>query len=136
MSGHQNQRPSNAAVAGTTVTTLPVPPRVRMMAAMTTPLSSARIEAAVDGDIKLPKDPPRENTTLPTITIEAIRLRVNTTMIMKIRQSEAIPAISMSYGEPSARSLNVAAVPPSAIWASSSGMPLTASIGSARPARG
>ena len=59
-----------------------------------------------------PNDAPSDNTTVPTITTAAIRLLVNSTMIMKIRHSEAIPAINMSYFEPSARSLNVAAVPP------------------------
>ena len=75
-----------------------------------------------------PNDAPSDNTTVPTITTAAIRLLVNSTMIMKIRHSEAIPAINMSYFTPSARSLNVAAVPPREMRASSSSVPLTASI--------
>ena len=65
---------------------------------------------------------------MPTMTSAATRLLVISSMIRKIRQIDAIPAISRSYFEPSAMSLNVAAVPPSEIFASSSGVPFTASI--------
>ena len=77
---------------------------------------------------EIPNDAPSDSTTVPTITSAATRLRVISNMIRKIRQIDAMPAISRSYLEPSAMSLNVAAVPPREIFASSSGVPLTASI--------
>ena len=43
-----------------------------------------------------PKDAPRESTTVPTITADATTLRVMISMMMKIRHSEAIPAINRS----------------------------------------
>ena len=76
----------------------------------------------------IPNDAPRESTTVPTITNAATRLLVISSMMRKIRQIDAIPAISRSYFEPSAMSLNVAAVPPREIFESSSGVPLTASM--------
>ena len=58
-----------------------------------------------------PKDVPNDNSTVPTMTAEAITARVSNSMMMKIRQSEDIPAISRSQFEPSCMSLYVDAVP-------------------------
>ncbi len=52
-----------------------------------------------------PNDVPSDNSTVPTMTAEAITARVSNSMMMKIKQSEAIPAISRSQLEPSAMSL-------------------------------
>ena len=43
-----------------------------------------------------PNDAPSESNTVPTITADATTLRVMISMMMNIRQSEAIPAISKS----------------------------------------
>ncbi|CNG93914.1 Uncharacterised protein [Mycobacterium tuberculosis] len=58
-----------------------------------------------------PKDAPRESNTVPTITRAAMKLRVMISMIMKIRQIAAIPAIIRSYLELFTRSFTIAAVP-------------------------
>src|SRR6476620_7047396 len=52
-----------------------------------------------------PNDVPRDNNTVLTMTAEAITARVSTSMMMKIKQSEAIPAIRRSQFEPSCMSL-------------------------------
>ena len=43
-----------------------------------------------------PNDAPSESSTVPTMTADATTLRVMISMMMKIRHSEAIPAISRS----------------------------------------
>src|SRR5258707_801745 len=48
-----------------------------------------------------PNDAPSESATVPTITRAATKLRVMTSMMIKMRQSEAIPAIKRSYFAPS-----------------------------------
>ena len=58
-----------------------------------------------------PKDAPSESNTVPTITKAAIKLRVMISMMMKIRQTAATPAIKRSYLDPSTRSFVIAAVP-------------------------
>ena len=52
-----------------------------------------------------PNDVPSDNNTVPTMTAEAITALVNNSMMMKIKQSEAIPAIRRSQFEPSCMSL-------------------------------
>ncbi|SKU94152.1 Uncharacterised protein [Mycobacteroides abscessus subsp. abscessus] len=59
-----------------------------------------------------PTDAPSDTATVPTMTRAATTLPVTRSMMMKIRQSEAIPARMRSYLAPSCRSLLVAAVPP------------------------
>jgi hypothetical protein len=46
-----------------------------------------------------PNDAPTDNTTVPTMTNAATRLRVMSSMMGKFRQIEAMPAISRSYFE-------------------------------------
>ncbi|CDO09044.1 hypothetical protein BN977_03864 [Mycolicibacterium cosmeticum] len=58
-----------------------------------------------------PNDVPSESNTVPTITAAATTARVMISMMMKIRHSEAMPAIIRSYLDASAMSLKVAAVP-------------------------
>jgi len=58
-----------------------------------------------------PNDVPSDSSTVPTITAAATTARVSNSMMMKIRHSEAIPAISRSKFEPSDMSLYVDAVP-------------------------
>ena len=58
-----------------------------------------------------PNDVPSESSTVPTMTAAAITARVINNMMMKIKQSEAIPAISRSKFEPCCMSLYVDAVP-------------------------
>ena len=43
-----------------------------------------------------PKDVPRDRATVPTMTAAATTLRVRISMMMKIRHSDANPAISKS----------------------------------------
>ncbi len=43
-----------------------------------------------------PNDVPSDSSTVPTITAAATTLRVMISMMMKIRHSDAIPAISRS----------------------------------------
>ena len=43
-----------------------------------------------------PKDAPSDSTTVPTMTAAATRLRVMSSMMMKISDSAAMPAISRS----------------------------------------
>ena len=52
-----------------------------------------------------PNDVPSDSSTVPTMTAAATTARVIISMMMKIRQSEAIPAISRSQFEPSCMSL-------------------------------
>ncbi len=59
-----------------------------------------------------PKDAPSDSTTVPTMTPAATRLRVMSSMMMKISVSAATPAVSRSYLLPSCMSLKVEAVPP------------------------
>ena len=61
---------------------------------------------------KLATEPTEFLTSVPTITSEATRARVSSSMIMKISVSAEITAIIRSYLAPSAMSLYVAAVPP------------------------
>ncbi len=68
-----------------------------------------------------------ELDAVPTITTAATRLRVISTMIMKISVSEEITAIIRSYLAPSCMSLNVAAVPPKKTFALDSDDCLSAS---------
>ncbi len=56
--------------------------------------------------------PPRDSTTVPTITAAATMARVISSMMMKMSDSAATPAISRSYSLPSCMSLNADAVPP------------------------
>ena len=58
-----------------------------------------------------PKDAPRETNTVPTITKAATKLRVMISMMIRIKQSDATPAIKRSHFEPSTKSLVIAAVP-------------------------
>nr|CRL53519.1 hypothetical protein CPGR_00798 [Mycolicibacterium fortuitum subsp. fortuitum DSM 46621 = ATCC 6841 = JCM 6387] len=43
-----------------------------------------------------PNEAPSDSTTVPTMTAAATTLRVRISMMMKIRQSDAIPAINRS----------------------------------------
>ena len=52
-----------------------------------------------------PNDVPSDNSTVPTMTAAATTARVINSMMMKIRHSEAIPAISRSKFEPCCMSL-------------------------------
>ena len=45
---------------------------------------------------EIPKDAPRESTTVPTMTSAATMLRVMIIMTLKMRQIAATPAISKS----------------------------------------
>ncbi|PQM44776.1 hypothetical protein C1Y40_05069 [Mycobacterium talmoniae] len=58
-----------------------------------------------------PNEAPSDSATVPTITAAATRLRVMMSMMMKIRHSDATPAISRSTLDPSRWSLLMAAVP-------------------------
>ena len=58
-----------------------------------------------------PNDEPNESATVPTMTRAAIKLRVMSSMMMKIRQSAPTAAIHRSYLAPSLKSLYVDAVP-------------------------
>ena len=58
-----------------------------------------------------PKEAPSESATVPTMTAAATKARVMISMMMKMRQSEEMPAITRSHLAPSAKSLKTAPVP-------------------------
>ena len=58
-----------------------------------------------------PKEAPSESATVPTMTAAATSARVRISMMMKMRHSEEIPAITRSHLAPSEMSLKTAPVP-------------------------